>query len=214
MIIGWVVNAVLRTTLFTLLHTSFAVLLNILILPLLMLRPLFPVVMSARLVGVLMRSYGSLIVILTWLFAPTTLVLSGGAALSQLLKTHERGEPIVLTSNHLLYLDWWYLWILARQAGAHGSLRIILKADLKHIPIFGWAMQYFGFLFLKRKWALDKKTVKDKLSLYLEESQPFWLLLFPEGTLLDEETVGWSNAYIKKMDLQDEYAFEKVLLLF
>lgn len=62
--------------------------------------------------------------------------------------------------------------------------------------------------------ALDKKTVKDKLSLYLEESQPFWLLLFPEGTLLDEETVGWSNAYIKKMDLQDEYAFEKVLLLF
>jgi 1-acyl-sn-glycerol-3-phosphate acyltransferase len=41
----------------------------------------------------------------------------------------------------------------------HGHLYIILKESIKYIPILGTGMMFYGFIFLSRKWATDKRTL-------------------------------------------------------
>lgn len=55
--------------------------------------------------------------------------------------------------------DWWYCWEFARALGLHGRLKIILKADLRNIPVVGWGMRQFEFLFLDRNWQADKRRL-------------------------------------------------------
>lgn len=68
-------------------------------------------------------------------------------------KAQERtmaGEPALWLSNHRTRIDWMLLWSVALRAGALSSLRIVLKAPLRSLPVFGWAMQHFVFIFLVR----------------------------------------------------------------
>ncbi len=44
------------------------------------------------------------------------------------------------------------------------SLKIVLKAGLKRVPIFGWGMQHFYFLFLHRNWDADQLYVERLVS--------------------------------------------------
>jgi lysocardiolipin and lysophospholipid acyltransferase len=72
-------------------------------------------------------------------------------------KAQERamaGEPALWLSNHRTRIDWMLLWSVALRSGALSSLRIVLKAPLRKVPIFGWAMQHFVFIFLVRPLAL------------------------------------------------------------
>ncbi|CAG8447920.1 10894_t:CDS:2 [Scutellospora calospora] len=62
-------------------------------------------------------------------------------------------------------------------------------------------MQFFDFIFLKRSWASDKDTLNNKLSEIANSEDPMWLLIFPEGTLVTEETRGWSRKYAAKAGL-------------
>jgi 1-acyl-sn-glycerol-3-phosphate acyltransferase len=43
-------------------------------------------------------------------------------------------------------------------------------------------MQFFDFIFLKRKLAMDKDTIVSNLERSKRSDQPMWLVLFPEGT--------------------------------
>lgn len=43
-------------------------------------------------------------------------------------------------------------------------------------------MQFFDFIFLKRKLALDRDTIVSNLERSKKSDQPMWLVLFPEGT--------------------------------
>ncbi|KAJ3213850.1 Mannosyl-oligosaccharide 1,2-alpha-mannosidase IA [Clydaea vesicula] len=56
------------------------------------------------------------------------------------------------------------------------------------------------FVFLKRKWDLDKIGYANTLRRAIDDNFPLWFLIFPEGTVVCEETVLTSQAYAKKMD--------------
>lgn len=43
-----------------------------------------------------------------------------------------------------------YIWMLAYYARASSGLTILVKKTLKWIPIAGWGMQFFQFVFLAR----------------------------------------------------------------
>ena len=118
------------------------------------------------------QSFASLILIITWIFSPISIVLSGDY--DSLRSTH-----CVLIANHQIYTDWWYIWILACQHGFGGNIKIILKHELCNIPIFGWGMQFFEFIFLRRKWAHDKPVLISCLEKARSDGNPIWLLLFP-----------------------------------
>ena len=80
----------------------------------------------------------------------------------------------------------------------------MLKSSLKDIPIFGWGMQFFEFIFLSRKWSCDKSLIYSNLSRSINDNMPLWLLLFPEGTVLTENTHQNSISYAKKMRIEDD----------
>ncbi|TPX36572.1 1-acylglycerol-3-phosphate O-acyltransferase [Synchytrium microbalum] len=93
---------------------------------------------------------------------------------------------------------------------APGDIKIVLKEDLQRLPIFGWGMRFFEFLFMKRKMAEDKKGMDLVLTRAMNDKVPCHLLLFPEGTVLTNDTRQKSDAFAKKADLS--YAYKYVLV--
>lgn len=74
-----------------------------------------------------------------------------------------------------------YLWSLCLRTGQLSFLKIVLKAGLKKAPIFGWAMQFFQFVFLNRSWEQDEAYMTDMLQYAAKNKDPIALLIFPEG---------------------------------
>ncbi|KAJ3380241.1 hypothetical protein HDU92_006127, partial [Lobulomyces angularis] len=140
------------------------------------------------------------------MFCPLELVLTGD--FNELLEE----DNTVVMSNHLIYSDWWYIWILSWVSGKHGNIRIILKNSLKYLPFFGWAMSYFEFIFLTRKWVADKANLTENLSKCKSNNLPIWLVIFPEGTVICDETIPSSTKYLKKMNWVEKYPLSNVLL--
>lgn len=68
----------------------------------------------------------------------------------------------ILISNHQIYTDWLFLWFISYTAKLGDSVYIILK-DLSKIPILGYGMRNYNFLFLSRKWARDKIVLTNQL---------------------------------------------------
>ncbi|CAF0997868.1 unnamed protein product [Didymodactylos carnosus] len=79
-----------------------------------------------------------------------------------------KDERTIVILNHRTRLDWMFIWVPYSRFESLKKLKIVLKAELKHIPGPGWAMQHSGFIFLQRVWAKDEQTIKD-ISLYYKE---------------------------------------------
>ncbi|WWD15934.1 hypothetical protein CI109_100358 [Kwoniella shandongensis] len=128
-------------------------------------------------------------------------------------------DRLVVMSNHQAYLDWMYVWIIACYAGHSSGLIILLKASLKRIPVVGWGMQFFNFIFLKRSWAADRNNLTLALTQLGQKAQsdeeadgssentsllspkkrsPLWLVIFPEGTITSDDERAKSVKYAKR----------------
>ncbi|KIW25805.1 uncharacterized protein PV07_08948 [Cladophialophora immunda] len=156
------------------------------------------------------QSFGLLTMTLTQTFAPTKVIVSGDKSVrGQLLKSTEGDlildfpERLVLIANHQIYTDWLYLWWIAYCNGMHGRLYIILKESLRKIPVIGWGMQLYQFIFLKRNWEQDKPNMASALQKLNKPTDPMWLLLFPEGTNLAPSTRKRSAEWAKKNNIPD-----------
>lgn len=88
-------------------------------------------------------------------------------------------------------------------AGMHGHVYIVLKESLKKIPLLGWGMQFSQFIFLKRKWEMDKACLANHLQNLNNASNPMWLILFPEGTNLAPCTRERSRRWAVKHNIDD-----------
>ncbi|CAE6378535.1 unnamed protein product [Rhizoctonia solani] len=162
-------------------------------------------------------NFGLLLVLMCQWFAPTSLVVTceGGNGIEEVVVRDESGRvtelklppQVVMMPNHQIYADWWYLWCLAYSMRAHADVIIILKDSLKWIPIVGWGMQFFRFIFLARSWVHDKQRLTSHLTQLARTAAggqlPFLLLLFPEGTLVSPQTRPLSAKYAAKTGIQD-----------
>ncbi|KAE8230107.1 hypothetical protein CF326_g4899 [Tilletia indica] len=129
------------------------------------------------------------------------------------------GRAVVI-ANHQIYLDWLYIWILAYYANLADSIHILLKNSYKWTPIIGPAMQFYRFIFIKRKWDEDQKNLSEQLAILTAQAKahesgqmnasaaqsgPHKLLLsiFPEGTLVSENSRPGSKKYADKIGQPD-----------
>src|SRR6186713_178674 len=95
------------------------------------------------------------------------------------------------------------MWWVAYTSNMHGSIYIILKESIRNIPIIGWGAQFYNFIFLSRKWEVDKSRFQKHLSQLNNIVTPMWLLIFPEGTNLSKATRAKSNQWSKKTGIPD-----------
>nr|XP_031862784.1 uncharacterized protein CI109_001796 [Kwoniella shandongensis]KAA5529856.1 hypothetical protein CI109_001796 [Kwoniella shandongensis] len=178
--------------------------------------------------------YGRLIILITVLFGPTSFVFTTDSppSIHNLVERDTNGamtklnlpDRLVVMSNHQAYLDWMYVWIIACYAGHSSGLIILLKASLKRIPVVGWGMQFFNFIFLKRSWAADRNNLTLALTQLGQKAQsdeeadgssentsllspkkrsPLWLVIFPEGTITSDDERAKSVKYAKREETDD-----------
>jgi 1-acyl-sn-glycerol-3-phosphate acyltransferase len=169
-------------------------------------------------------SFASLIVLLCQLCAPTefsfTFETEGPGAFTQqeiadVVVRDERGHIVslnlpdksVFISNHQMYADWLYAWVISYLIGAHKDIFIVSKDSLKWVPVVGWGMQFFNFIFLARSWAADRLNLVTKLSLIGQQAEqrekPLMFLLYPEGTVISENTQPVSKKYADKLGIEN-----------
>ncbi|KAJ3499649.1 hypothetical protein NLJ89_g10079 [Agrocybe chaxingu] len=172
-------------------------------------------------------AFGALQILMSQWFAPTTLRVTFETEgmgrftqeqIDQYVVRDSQGHPValdlptkfVLIANHQIYSDWWYAWCFTYFMSRHDVHRyvfITLKNSLRWVPIVGWGMQFFKFIFLARSWASDRQQLAtDLASLGREaerEGKPLCFLLYPEGTLVSKDTRPRSKKYADKMGITD-----------
>ncbi|XP_069350328.1 lysocardiolipin acyltransferase 1 isoform X1 [Eulemur rufifrons] len=112
------------------------------------------------------------------------------------------GERSVIIMNHRTRMDWMFLWNCLMRYSYLRLQKICLKASLKSVPGFGWAMQAAAYIFIHRKWKDDKSHFEDMLDYFCDIREPLQLLIFPEGTDLTENSKARSNDFAEKNGLQ------------
>ncbi|PCH33504.1 acyltransferase-domain-containing protein [Wolfiporia cocos MD-104 SS10] len=169
-------------------------------------------------------TFGTLLVLMCQWFAPTKLVVSfetegqgrfTDEQLESLVERDGEGRVVglrlpqraVLIANHQVYADWWYAWCLTYFMRTYADVFIVLKASLKWLPILGWGMRFFNFIFLKRSWASDRLHLSSSLS-WLgrraeREDSPLTFILYPEGTLVSKDTRPLSKKFADKIGVPD-----------
>jgi 1-acyl-sn-glycerol-3-phosphate acyltransferase len=85
-------------------------------------------------------------------------------------------------------------WYYALHLDLNANLRVILKESLRSVPIYGWAMQVMLYIFLSRKREMDIPYIKRMLTYLLCTGPAPSILLFPEGTDLNDSNKKKSNA--------------------
>jgi 1-acyl-sn-glycerol-3-phosphate acyltransferase len=123
----------------------------------------------------------------------------------------------LILSNHVIDTDFLVVWLLLPLltprsndspllgclSRHYGGLKIVLKSDLKDIPILGHGMKAFEFLFLSRDTlnrAKDKQSLREHFGRYLSTESSVDVLLFPEGTTLNTTDASKSRKYVTKIN--------------
>jgi len=126
----------------------------------------------------------------------------------------------IVVSNHQIDFDgfmvWFFLDLFAPSNAASGggpssallphefsfsplsSLKILLKGDLAYVPFYGWGMAFFEYVFLARNWRKDRRPLETKLRSFREDRLAAHVLIFPEGTTLNERSQTKGNVYNKE----------------
>eukprot|EP00755_Sulcionema_specki_P027572 Sspe_Gene.88024::Locus_60160_Transcript_1_1_Confidence_1.000_Length_1323::g.88024::m.88024/K13513/LCLAT1, AGPAT8; lysocardiolipin and lysophospholipid acyltransferase len=111
-------------------------------------------------------------------------------------------KPKLVMSNHRTRIDWMLLWMyFARCVPDFWRLHIVLKDELKRLPVFGWGMQYFRFIFLSRKWEKDQEEIKLLCRYYRRYNEYPAVLIFPEATDLHLKAIASSDSFAEKNGL-------------
>ncbi|KAK0505884.1 acyltransferase-domain-containing protein [Armillaria luteobubalina] len=172
-------------------------------------------------------AFGCLLILICQWFAPTKLVVSFETTgrgsftpedIERIIVKDKKGDVVslnlptkfVMIANHQIYLDWLYEWCLLYFIGPQGVHRyvyITLKKSLQWVPIVGWGMQFFKFIFLARSWASDRVQLSASLSTLGSEAEtqdnPLAFILYPEGTLVSQDTRPISKKFADKMGIAD-----------
>ncbi|KAG0418023.1 hypothetical protein EQH57_0828 [Dictyocoela roeselum] len=91
------------------------------------------------------------------------------------IKDIKRG---IVISNHLTDYDWLFLLAILKSFNMYDNNCIILKHSLSKLPVFGYAMKCFGYIFLKREWTEDEQILSEGLGA-LKDKDEFSVIIFP-----------------------------------
>eukprot|EP00045_Choanoeca_perplexa_P013843 m.158779 g.158779 ORF g.158779 m.158779 type:complete len:370 (+) comp16476_c0_seq1:152-1261(+) len=118
-------------------------------------------------------------------------------------KTKLSNESTLFISNHPTHLDWHPMLCLSSRCNQNRKLRMVIKDELRMVPVGGWAWQLGMYIFLNR-------NDKEKDVAWLAKCMQHWKdsgmaaswVVFPEGTAVSPACVAKSQEYARKQGLQ------------
>lgn len=99
-------------------------------------------------------------------------------------------EPHVIMANHASYFDPPFLMVALRN-----KVKFIMKAELGRIPLFSWALNSAGHIFLERKNPRKARESLQKASKWLRKG--ISVVIFPEGTIGPGKLLPFRNGGFK-----------------
>ena len=121
------------------------------------------------------------------------------ADVDDLAAPHAGDRVVLIVMNHHCRLDWMFFWAVAARLRRCGTLKIALKDPMRKIPWFGWAMQAFLFIFLRRNDREgDLSRLRARLSHMVAHGDDVALLIFPEGTDLSPANQAKDAEFVAK----------------
>ncbi|XP_065175309.1 1-acyl-sn-glycerol-3-phosphate acyltransferase epsilon-like [Sycon ciliatum] len=93
-------------------------------------------------------------------------------------------ENAIVVCNHQCTVDWMLVGMLASRQGCAQAVRFMLKDSLKYIPIVGYYLKLIGCVYVKRGTG-DSSGIQRQLQYVVENQQPIWWVVYPEGTRYD-----------------------------
>jgi len=139
----------------------------------------------------------SFLIILLYIFTGTSSIKVSGAFIPLLNE-----NKTILIANHQIYMDFFYMWLLSWKNWKHSYVMFIAKNSIKYMPVFGHMMKILDFIFLKRAWNKDKESLKESVKRLCIKDQ-FWLLMFPEGTVMCKETKDKCTTFLSSQPRQN-----------
>ncbi|KAG5508224.1 hypothetical protein JKF63_05480 [Porcisia hertigi] len=116
------------------------------------------------------------------------------------------GNTKIIIMNHHCRVDWLYTFIyFARTQGMIRNIRYVMKGGLKRLPVLGWSMELFRYLFLSRNWESDKVYLQRMVDFYHATSDTPVIFIYPEGTDLSLSNIERSQAYAASVGLPKFY---------
>lgn len=146
-----------------------------------------------------------------------TFTLRQGELISGLL------PKLMIIANHQIYTDWAFLWWVCYTANLGDFVYIMLKESLRKIPLLGYGMSNYRFIFLSRKWERDQQIINSSMrrleildqgttddfidgispasTASVRAKWPYSLILFPEGTNMSPSRREASDRYCEKLGI-------------
>jgi len=87
-----------------------------------------------------------------------------------------------LLLNHCYETDWLVGWVICDKAKILGNSKVYAKKVLQWAPVLGWSWKLQEAIFLERNWEKDRISLGTQLARLGEYREPFWLVMYPEGT--------------------------------
>lgn len=106
-------------------------------------------------------------------------------------------QKCVIISNHQTNYDWWFFACVLDSLNMYSDLYVVLKESISNIPFVGWAMKMIKFVFISRKLETDQQLIVEKCEEF-KKMQRYNLLIFPEGTVIESESLEKSKEYCEK----------------
>ena len=94
------------------------------------------------------------------------------------------GETAIVVANHQSMTDTMVMLCFAEDHKLTNDIKFMAKNELRYVPVFGWAIVFADFVMLRRDWAKDEAKITATFARFQKTADPFWLLMFPEGTRL------------------------------
>jgi len=104
------------------------------------------------------------------------------------VERRSKGENVLFISNHQCTVDWVMAEAVAQRRGSLGRVRYVLKTGIKYLPLYGWYLHLHGSFYIKRS-GFQKNTLKTQLAKANKTKEPMWLIIYPEGTRLNPESM-------------------------
>ena len=109
----------------------------------------------------------------------------------------------IIICNHRTRVDWMYAGWCFNLFTKNGNRKnhVILKDDLRTIPIFGWIMQLLMYTFLTRNRDKDVPHIGRSVRTMRSCDENANILIFPEGTDMSDTNIARNDEFAAKNNL-------------
>lgn len=113
-------------------------------------------------------------------------------------------EEAIVVANHQTMADVLPLFALGIKQKRLSAMKYFAKEELKWVPGVGGGLVFMEMLLVSRNWERDAERVRRVFARQVQrKGQPFWLVIFPEGTRFTPAKLAQTKKYARQTGMDE-----------